>query len=144
MRVYLDACCFNRPFDDQSQIRVRLETEAKLKIQEEIRSGGFQLVWSYILDYENDKNPYQERKMRISGWRDYSVLDVQESVELLETANALDKKGLLRLDALHVACAISANCAYFLTTDDRILNRSNQVNTITIADPIRFIKECDI
>jgi hypothetical protein len=144
MRVYLDACCFNRPFDDQSQIRVRLETEAKLKIQEEIRSGGFQLVWSYILDYENDKNPYQERKMRISGWRDYAVLDVQESVELLETANALDKKGLLRLDALHVACAISAKCAYFLTTDDRILNRSNQENTITIADPIRFIKECNL
>jgi predicted nucleic acid-binding protein len=144
MRVYLDVCCFNRPFDDQSQIRVRLEAEAKLKIQEEIRSGAFQLVWSYILDYENDKNPYQERKVRISGWKDYAMLDVQESVELLETANALDKKGLPRLDALHVACAIAAKCAYFLTTDDRILNCSSLVNTITIADPIRFIKECNL
>ena len=49
------------------------------------------------------------------------MLDVQESVELLEMANALDKKGLPQLDALHVACAIAAKCAYFLTTDDRIL-----------------------
>ena len=53
MRIYLDNCCFNRPFDDQSQIRIRLESEAKLKIQEEIRSGKIQLIWSYILDYEN-------------------------------------------------------------------------------------------
>ncbi|MFN0197095.1 MAG: PIN domain protein, partial [Planctomycetaceae bacterium] len=34
MRIYLDNCCFNRPFDDQRQIRVRLETEAKLCIQQ--------------------------------------------------------------------------------------------------------------
>ena len=33
MRVYLDNCCYSRPFDDQSQLRVRLEIEAKLEIQ---------------------------------------------------------------------------------------------------------------
>lgn len=30
MRVYLDNCSFNRPFDDQTQIKISLETEAKL------------------------------------------------------------------------------------------------------------------
>ena len=25
MRIYLDNCCFNRPFDDQSQIKIKLE-----------------------------------------------------------------------------------------------------------------------
>ncbi len=30
MRLYLDVCCLNRPFDDQRQERVRLETEALL------------------------------------------------------------------------------------------------------------------
>jgi len=48
MRVYLDNCCFNRPFDDKSQIRVKLEAEAKLYIQEEIRLGKLELIWSYI------------------------------------------------------------------------------------------------
>ena len=33
MRVYLDNCCYNRPFDEQDQLSVRLETEAKLYIQ---------------------------------------------------------------------------------------------------------------
>jgi hypothetical protein len=37
MRVYLDNCCFNRPFDDQRHLRIRLEAEAKLSIQEAIR-----------------------------------------------------------------------------------------------------------
>ncbi|MDR2716284.1 MAG: hypothetical protein LBB46_06020 [Coriobacteriaceae bacterium] len=36
MRIYLDNCCFNRPFDDQKQIKVKLETEAKLSIQRQI------------------------------------------------------------------------------------------------------------
>ncbi len=86
MKLYLDNCCFNRPFDDQSQIRIRLETEAKLKIQEEIRSGRFQLVWSYILDYENNKNPYKERRIRIEKWKLYAVEDIEESPQLIETA----------------------------------------------------------
>ena len=30
MRVYLDNCCYNRPFDDQGQLKVLLETLAKL------------------------------------------------------------------------------------------------------------------
>jgi hypothetical protein len=45
MKIYLDNCCFNRPFDDQSQLRILLESEAKLKIQENIRAGKFELIW---------------------------------------------------------------------------------------------------
>ena len=55
MRIYLDNCCFNRPFYDQSQIRIRLESEAKLKIQDDILEGKLKLVWSYILDAENER-----------------------------------------------------------------------------------------
>ena len=40
MRVYLDNCCYNRPFDDQTQLKVRLETEAKLFVQQLMRTGG--------------------------------------------------------------------------------------------------------
>ena len=48
MRVYLDNCMFNRPFDNQSQIRIRLESEAKLYIQDKIKSKVIELVWSYL------------------------------------------------------------------------------------------------
>jgi uncharacterized protein (DUF433 family) len=36
MVIYLDNCCFNRPYDDQSHSTIFLETQAKLGIQENI------------------------------------------------------------------------------------------------------------
>ena len=71
MRVYLDNCCFNRPFDDQSSHSVRLETEAKLAIQEMIREGHLSLGWSYILDFENSANPFLERHLNYQNFKSY-------------------------------------------------------------------------
>ncbi|WP_456324449.1 PIN domain protein [Desulfonauticus submarinus] len=141
IKLYLDNCCFNRPFDDQSQIRIRLETEAKLKIQEEIRAGRLYLVWSYILDYENYKNPFQERKIRISKWKKYAIEDIEENYTVIKLAKDINKKGFHKIDSLHIACAIVSNCEYFLTTDDYILKRANLLSDIKINDSINFIME---
>ena len=141
MRIYLDNCCFNRPFDDQSQIQIKLDAEAKLKIQEEIRFGNIKLVWSYILDYENSKNPFKERKEQIGGWKKYAERDIQENAELTGFANILNRKGFQKLDSLHIACAIFMKCDYFLTTDGSILKKAALLNEINIDDPIGFIKE---
>lgn len=78
MRVYLDNCSFNRPFDDQSQLRIQLETEAKLSIQNQIRNGEIELVWSYIIDFENSANPFYERKESIGEWKEMALLNVSE------------------------------------------------------------------
>jgi len=51
MNIYLDNCCFNRPFDDQSFIRIKLETDAKLHIQGKVRTHELELTWSYILEF---------------------------------------------------------------------------------------------
>ena len=59
-KIYLDNCTYNRPMDNQSQIRIRLETEAKLYIQSGVREKKYSLVWSYMLDYENNDN--QEKR----------------------------------------------------------------------------------
>lgn len=141
MKIYLDNCCFNRPFDDQSRIRIVLETEAKLRIQEEVRAGRLKLVWSYILDYENNKNPFEYRKLRIKGWGKYAVIDIQENNEVIERANILNLKGFKKLDSLHIACAIISKCDFFITTDDKILNLSKTLDEIKITDPIGLIKE---
>jgi len=118
-----------------------LESEAKLKIQEEIRAGSFQLAWSYILDYENSKNPFQERKEQIGGWKKYAEQDIHENAKLTGFADTLNKKGFQKLDSLHIACAIFMKCDYFLTTDDSILKKAALLNEIHIDDPIGFIKE---
>lgn len=140
MKIYLDNCCFNRPFDDQSQLRIRLESEAKLRIQEDIRSGAYQLVWSYILDYENSRNPFQERREQIVKWRSYSESDIEEDEEIIKRAAVVNQRGIKKIDSLHIACAIKAKAEYFLTTDDGILNKSTVIQDIQITDPIGFIK----
>jgi predicted nucleic acid-binding protein len=141
MKIYLDNCMFNRPFDEQSHIRIRLETEAKLAIQEEIRRGTYQLIWSYILDYENSKNPFQERKEQIIKWKKYAIADVEENTNIINTAILLNNKGLQKMDSLHIACAIFAKADYFLTTDDKVNKKASAIANIKIADPIDFIKQ---
>lgn len=112
-----------------------------MKIQEEIRDGNLKLAWSYILDYENMKNPYEERKGRINRWKDYAVSDIEEMFEVIEKANLINGKGFNKFDSLHIACAIISKCDYFLSTDDKILKQSIILDEIRVIDPIGFIKE---
>jgi predicted nucleic acid-binding protein len=141
IRIYLDNCCFNRPFDDQAQIRIRIESEAKLKIQNDIIEEKFELVWSYILEAENSANPFEERMGAIFDWKRKAIIEIKENTELLKKALKLKKIGLRSKDAIHISCAIMAKCNYFLTTDDKILNKNNLIKEISIIDPITFIKE---
>ena len=141
MKIYLDNCCFNRPFDEQKQLRIKLETEAKLKIQEDIRFGLHQLVWSYILDYENSMNPFQERREQITKWRAYSKTDIEENEEIVDIATRISQRGVRKMDVLNIACAIAASADYFLTTDDGILKKGIYIQGIIVTDPIGFIKE---
>ena len=138
MLIYLDNCCFNRPFDDQSQVRVLLETEAKLAIQDRIRSGSLQLAWSYILDFENDANPFEDRRISISPWRSLASVDVSESEEIVARAERLSDIGFKPKDALHVSCAIAANCTVFLSTDKGIVSKAKLVPELAILNPVDY------
>ncbi len=141
MKIYLDNCCFNRPFDDQAQVRIRREAEAVLAIQDAIRAGSHSLIWSYILDYENQQNPVLERRVVIGLWRAYAQTDVQASPCVLKYATAMYERGFGKLDSLHLACAQEAGADCFLTTDDGVLKKASRVSAFAILDPINFVNE---
>jgi len=140
MRIYLDNCTFNRPFDDQGPIRIRLESEAKLYIQERIRNGSLELTWSYIMDFENLQNPFEERRDAIIKWRRFAELDIEENEFIIDKAHNLTDLGLKAKDALHVACAIYGKAEYFLTTDDTILSKLSDYKEINVINPLEFLK----
>ena len=144
MRIYLDNCCFNRPFDDQRQMRIRLETEAKLCIQDRIREGLLELCWSYVLDFENGANPYDERRRIIAAWRRYAAVDVDETEAVVHQAKALTQLGLQAKDALHVACAVFGGCDCLITTDDVVLQRAGKLERLKVLDPPSLIREINI
>ncbi len=141
MRVYLDNCSYNRPYDDQSQMRIHLETQAKLHIQDMIRRKQIELVTSYVLEFENSNNRSIQKKLAIEKFmKDYATLYVSNKNErdIAKTAALIMKTGIKEKDAYHVACAVQAQCHYFITTDDRLLRyQSEKVKLVTPGEFIR-------
>ena len=142
MRIYLDNCCYNRPYDDQTQIRISLETQAKLDIQQRIKNGELELVASYVLRYENSRNPYELRRKSIDDFVRENVsvyVDTDQADAVRQFADVIMSSGVKTADAYHVACAIVGGSDCFLTTDDRLLKY--QTERMIITDPINFIRD---
>ena len=143
MRLYLDNCSLNRPFDDQTQMRIRLESEAKLYVQDKIKKNKIELVWSYILDIENDQNPFEEKRKAISKWKKLAIVDVEETAILLKRANNFVAYGIKAKDALHVSSAIEGKAEYFVITDDKLLKNLSAVEEIHVVNPLYMIGVID-
>ncbi|MCM1040404.1 MAG: hypothetical protein NC314_09665 [Roseburia sp.] len=141
MRIYLDNCCFNRPYDSQALMRVSLETQAKLYIQDLIRNKEIELATSYMLRFENEQNPYKIRKQAINEYirNNTSIyIDYSRMEEVAKDAQSIMKTGIKEKDAIHVASAIIAECDCFLTTDARLLKY--RTDKIIIENPVDFIQ----
>ena len=138
IKIYLDNCCYNRPFDDQNQLRINIETSAKLFIQKLIVDKQVEMVWSYVLFIENYDNPFESRREAITDFSKNAVDVILENDTILAKAKEICGTGVKEKDSLHIACAIFGGCDYFITTDDRALKYRD--DKIRIIDPIQFIK----
>jgi len=137
-KIYLDMCCFNRPYDEQSQLKIEIETKAKLFIQRMVLEQRLDLVWSYMLDYENSRSNFRQKQSAIQRWQALAIEDIDETPEIVLLAEKIQKTGLKSADSLHVACAISMGCDYFISVDRRLLKYCD--NRIALCDPIEFIR----
>ncbi len=140
MKVYLDNCSYSRPFDDQQQMRIFLETQAKLHIQKMIVDGRLQLVVSYVSRYENGNSPYSRNKSTIEKFFENATIfvDVDCAEEIENKAIRIMKYGIKAKDALHIACAVEGKSDFFITTDDAILKKYKN-DDIKVCSPIEFI-----
>ena len=143
LKLYLDICCYNRPFDEQDQHKIILETEAKLIVQNKIKKGDYSLVWSFMLDFENDESPSKEKREIIKSWKLIASEYCSSSLDILESAKEYMKIGLKHKDAIHLACAVKHKCDYLITTDRRFNNKNKLVKEIEIVNPTTFILETE-
>ena len=144
MRIYLDNCSYNRPYDDFSQMTVNLEAQAKLHIQSWIRDGKFELVSSEILMAEVDASPFEVRRKGISEFiNENSSIHVGPSniFKVDEMAAEIMDTGVKYKDACHVASALLAGCEYLITTDKRLLKYRSE--KIKLLNPIQFVDEME-
>lgn len=117
-RLYLDMCCFKRPFDDQRQPRIRREAEAVSTIIDRAERSELALVRSPALLVENDRNPREDRRLAAALWIEGASVEVAHSSEVEQRAKELTALGFKPFDALHVAYAEAAGARLLLTCDD--------------------------
>ena len=142
MLLYLDCCCFNRPFDDLSQIRVRLESEAVEWIFEESQTGRLAIVTSDYLVLELLRNPNIEKRSNTLAMTQYAAHHVTVADSIARRASQIERLGIAGFDALHIAAAESARCDFFVSSDDRLLKKSMRHSSqlmIPSTNPIDII-----
>jgi hypothetical protein len=144
MKIYLDVCCLNRPFDDQTQERVHLEPEAIEFILLRFEKGDWRWVGSEAVIYEVNHVTNMDRRFNI--FRLMSLIQESRSVNERNIARSdqLIDLGFKALDALHIACAEDAKADVFLTTDDRSQKtamRNAKILKVRVANPLTWLEE---
>lgn len=124
LRIYLDACCFNRPFDDCRQDRIRLESEAVKAIVQRIEKGQWAGISSPVILFEIFNMPDKDRAIEVGLMVSKMPIVASFTHVVRERALDLENLGFGGVDALHLACAEHNKADVFLTTDDRLLKRA--------------------
>lgn len=144
MKIYLDVCCLNRPFDDAAQDRVRIESEAVLTILSRCQSAEWILLSSEVVDIEISKIPDDERMWKVSFLSSISQSYIVVDKDVKERAMELSEFNFKSFDALHIACAEKGGADVLLTTDDSLLNKASQqadALKVRLENPVTWLME---
>ena len=144
MRIYLDNCCFGRPFDNQNFPRISAEAKAQIFIEDQIRLGKLELATSYMLHYENLQCPRKQRREHVAQFlksHTSNYINVGSAEIVMAKAKKFISEGIKQKDAYHLASAILAECDYFLSVDDRLLKyHSDEITMMNLVDFIRILE----
>jgi predicted nucleic acid-binding protein len=145
--LYLDLNIYKRPFDDQHQMRIRLETVAITMIFALIGDGLLSASWSFVLDYENSRDPVPERREFAQYLSRCCESTVEPDESVRELARGLSELHQIRgRDALHLAIAEMSGCDYLVTCDDRLVRQGQRLKeqgviAVHLINPVDFVQE---
>jgi predicted nucleic acid-binding protein len=142
MKLYLDLCVYNRPFDYQGQERIALETGAFIYLIEQIEKGNYTLVCSEALVYENKRNPDNLRRERISSYFKLAKYFISLEESDFERAKVLRAIGFSDMDALHIASAEKGDIDFLITCDDwmsDLYKRNAQAIKVVVMSILEFL-----
>jgi predicted nucleic acid-binding protein len=105
------------------------------------------LISSTVVVYENSRNPHSLRRAWVEKVTYFAgeVQPVNETIR--KRANYLEQQGLKAMDALHIACAEAAKADYFVTGDDRLINRYQPLKkadgALVVCNPTEFVRKTE-
>lgn len=138
--IYLDVCVLCRSFDDQNQLRIRLETDALFLILKRIEMGIYHAIISPV--HYKEVNAINEISKQVSLESLLQCLDKSLSYDLIQARQSTERLvniGLDVADAAHLAFAEQV-ADFFITCDDKLIKRCNQITlSVTVLNPLTFI-----
>lgn len=143
-KIYLDTCCVSRSLDDQTQGRIRHETESIEKIVDCFFTGQLHWIASEVLAIEIANNPNSKKREAIKDTLNFAHETVLVGSAEIARAAYLESLGFKRLDALHIACAEGCGADVLLTTDDGMLNRAKRFSAqlhVRVENPHIWLQE---
>lgn len=144
MKIYMDVCCLNRPFDDQTQDKIRIESDAVLAILSKCLSGEWQLLSSEVLDIEIENIQDKWKKSKVYELYKLAEEKIMLNDKIIERAYEIQNSGIKSFDSLHVASAEFLNSDIFLTTDKNLLHAAGRLKLdVIIANPLNWFMEAD-
>jgi predicted nucleic acid-binding protein len=144
MKIYLDTCSLQRPFDSKNQVRIILEAEAVLGILSYIESNKIELVNSDILKYEVENIPNSIRRNNSTSILELANSYIKVSSKIQKRAEVLVSFGIMSLDALHLASAEYSEADYFCTCDDKLVIKARKIGlNIKVVTPVELIGEIE-
>jgi len=142
MKIYMDACCFNRPFDDQTQDKIRIESDAILAILSKCLLDEWQLLSSEVLDIEIENSYDKWKKSKVCEIYKLAKEKIILNDEIIKRAFEIESFGIKSFDSLHVASAEYSKADIFLTTDKNLLNAVARLRLdIKTANPLNWFME---
>jgi len=139
VKLYLDNSFLNRPFDDPSIGKNKLEADALYFVIQRVEVGDVQIVNSTAIVYENSRNPRPDCKEFIEGVMKGASEYIDYTEEAQQRADTLTEEyNLTLLDARHIAIAETAYIDFFITCDHTIIKRYK--GEICVVDPLSFIQ----
>lgn len=145
MRIYFDMCSLQRPLDDKTQLRIRLESQAVLGVLALCESGEIDLIASDALTFEIDANPDSVRQDFATQVVAMATQFVQAADPVRDRAQTYVDAGIKPLDALHLASAVEGQANFFCICDDRFLKKARSVNTglTKVVSPLELVPEIE-
>lgn len=143
MKIYLDNCCYNRPYDEHTHDRVRIEAIAVMSAVEFCRLAGYGIVGSIAVVNEINKIRNVDKLNKVREFYNRAINDyIPISADIAKRARTLQAKGLKALDGFHLAFAEAAEADFLLTTDDRFEKACAKMNlTLKVINPLNFLPE---
>ena len=143
MIIYLDNCCYNRPFDDQTQERIHLESEVILTVLKMGQMKQVLIAGSDILELEMKRMQDENKKRKVLCL--YRVVGMHipytEGIKK-RSAEIISVSKIRAFDSLHIASAEDVRADVFLTTDDKLEKMAEKLELRTrVVNPLRFAWE---